>query len=48
MIFKILTFVLDLDLKDHEIMQPILQDCSILLHQTHKGHGKVLLTLVLG
>lgn len=46
--FTILKFGFGSDLKDHEIMQPILQNCPILLHQTHEGHGKVLLALVLG
>ena len=28
-------------------MEPILQNCPVILHQTHKRHGKVLLTLIL-
>ncbi|TNN77724.1 hypothetical protein EYF80_012022 [Liparis tanakae] len=31
-----------------KVMQPILKNRPVFLHQTHKGHGKVLFTLVLG
>lgn len=48
MFFTIFKFGFGSDLKDHKVMQPILQNCSILLHQTHESHGKVLLALVLG
>lgn len=35
-------------LKDHKVVQAVLQNRPVLFHQPHESHGKVLLALVLG